>query len=91
MTHINGHLEQLKKNISVLLSSVVLAISLIFGAGITWQKLTGTPYLSAETFTSYKETHKGTHEQERELLKVELNYIKKAIDRMEAHHLDDHD
>ena len=87
----NGHLEQLKKNISVLLSSITLTIALIFGAGITWQKLTGTPYLSAETFTTYKETHKETHKQERDLLKVELDYLRKAIDRMEAHHLDDHD
>jgi len=87
----NGHLEQLKKNISVLLSSITLTIALIFGAGITWQKLTGTPYLSAETFSSYKETHENTHTAEKDLLKVELDYIKKALDRMEAHHLDDHD
>jgi len=87
----NGHLEQIRKNVAVLLSSITLTIGLIFGAGITWQKLTGTPYLSAETFTSYKETHKDTHKQEKELLRVQLDYIRKALDRMEAHHLDDHD
>jgi len=90
MTHINGHLEQLRKNISVILSSITLTIGLIFGAGITWQKLTGTPYLAAEAFTSYEETHNKTHKQEKELLKVQLDYIKKALDRMEAHHMDDH-
>lgn len=87
----NGHLEQIKKNISVLLSSITITIALIFGAGITWQKLTGTPYLSAETFSSYKETHKETHTAEKELLKVELDYIKKALGRIEAYHIADHD
>jgi len=87
----NGHLEQLKKNISVLVSSIALTVALIFGAGGAWQKLTGTSYLSAETFSSYEEKHEETHVAEKELLKVKLDYITKALDRMESHHMDDHD
>jgi len=91
MTKLNGHYLQVKKNISVILSSVFLAVGLIFGAGGAWQRLTGTDYLAAQTFASFEESHEKTHEQEKELLKVQLDYIKKALDRMEAHHMDDHD
>jgi len=87
----NGHLEQLKKNISVIGSSVVLTVGLIFGAGSAWQKLTGTSYLSAETFSTYKESHDEAHVAQKELLTVKLEYIRKVLDRIEAHHIADHD
>jgi len=87
----NNHLEQIKKNISVVLSSTALAVGLIFGAGGAWQKLTGTSYLSAATFTTYKESHRKSHAAEKELLEVKLAYITKILDRMETHHIADHD
>jgi len=87
----NGHIEQVKKNISVIISSVILTVGLVFGAGVAWQKVSGTAYLEAASFTTYLETHKETHTQEKELLETKLEYLKEAIDRMEKLHNADHD
>ena len=87
----NGHLEQIRKNIAVLISAITLTVGLLFGAGVAWQKLTGVSYLQAATFTTYLETHKETHTQEKELLETKLEYLKEAIDRIEEFHKADHD
>jgi len=87
----NGHLEQIKKNVSVIGSSALLTVGLVFGAGSAWQKLTGTSYLSAQNFSTYKESHEEAHTADKELLKVKLAYITKVLDRMETHHMSDHD
>jgi len=87
----NGHLEQVRKNIAVVISSITLTVGLLFGAGVTWQKLTGVSYLEAATFSIYSENHKEIHKRDKELLETKLLYLKEAIDRIEKFHKSDHD
>ena len=83
--HLNGHYEQLKKNIAVILSSVTLAIGLIFGAGASYQKVMGEPqHLELEAFAAHTAAHDSTHAHEKELLTVELDHIKESLKRVEV-------